>query len=222
MNPCPRCGTLDQVRTVRSILQNDVQHTTSVGTVRMHGRVSGSRAHMAGSMSQHFVVSSPLAKTLAGTVFLDPRYAGMTRNRASAPLTIVAWALPLIVAVVAAKLIGGSAGDLVTGALCFPVVLGIFTVPIGHLVTNRLDHAATAADLPKQHGRQRADQRGALFETLVYCGRDHLVYNPRTGAHFPPEETTGYLFHSIPEVEFIAVTDNLDDTPRPTDLPWQS
>lgn len=224
MRPCPRCGMLDQVRGLRAILQNDIRHSTSVGSVNLragqhftvtragdlfpsqHGRATTS---VRGSIVQHGIEGSVLAGTLAGTMFLDPRHAGLTRRRASTLLVLGAWAIPVLVGLLSHATTDGGSLDFLVSWIFLPTVAWVLVVPLARLIAQRLDEAATAADTPKQQGWQRAGQRAALWETLAYCGRDHLAYDPHSGAHFAPEGITGYLFHRIPEIEYIAQADQI-------------
>ncbi|WP_297611499.1 hypothetical protein [Nocardia sp.] len=213
---------LDQVRGLRAILQNDIRHSTSVGSINLQGRqrftvtragdlfpsqYGRATTTMRGSIVQHGLEGSALAGALAATTFLDPRHAGMTHRRASTLLLLGAWAIPAVAALLSYATTAGGFLDLLACWIFLPVFVWVLVVPLARLVAQRLDEAATAADIPKQQGRQRAGQRAALWETLAYCGRDHLAYDPRSGAHFPPEGITGYLFHQIPEGEYVAQTD---------------
>lgn len=198
MNPCPRCGMLDQVRAIRAIMQNEVRRTTFVGQIRLHGH----RGPLRGSMKQQIVQGNPLTDALGAVIFLEPRYADPTRDNRSVWLTLTAFAIPFAVAALGAGLLAHGFFGFILYVLIAPLMIGLITVPIIQFTTRRLDAAATAADSEKMRGRERGARRFALWESLSYCGRDHLVYDPRNGVSFPPESTTGYLFHSIPEAEF--------------------
>ncbi|QLY33724.1 hypothetical protein [Nocardia huaxiensis] len=229
MNPCPRCGLLDQARTIRAILQNDVRYSSSVSELHLGGTTSfdlkgkssgsvrssgsllpgaftsgtstmrgSSSTHMSGSMSQQGVESTGLAETLGDVEFLDRRYAYLTRHPLSTPLTVGTWALTALCLLLGLLVADGFFG-FVLGALCFPAVVGGIGVPLSRRIADHLDEEATASDQSKIEARGRAGLRVQVWETLVYCGRDHAVYNPRSGDWFAPEHTTDYLFRIIPE-----------------------
>jgi hypothetical protein len=190
--PCPRCGESDLSRATAAIVAAGTRRTESVQ--RSVGAVwtDDDVIPVTSSGTTSAVQQSELARILDFPAPEPPTglagCLGIGLLVAGAGLAVVTFAVTF--------LIGGALGDpwriivalavaVVLAAVvgCLPAAAGFAAVSVARNGRARWEtsHEAWGAARP-------------IADRLIYCGRDHVVYDPQNGAWMPPENAGPYCY----------------------------
>lgn len=179
---CPACGLTDQVRAVPGVVAAGT--TYRIGRVRLPGEreVADLPARAALGASKHLMSRTQLAVWLS---FPSRHYTPWTRNQGYLLLGLAAL-LHLVASLVIAM--GKFTGW--TEVLLAPFCLtGVFW-GVGLLLVLGA-YGARKRDVAEAPAREKAY---AVWESLCYCSRDNVAFEPGVDVTFHPHETREYIF----------------------------
>lgn len=179
---CPICSQSDQVSAVPGVVAAGT--TYRIGRVRMAGTRDIVDLPMAASLgaSKHLMSRTQLAVWLS---FPSRHFTAWTRNQGYILLGVAAL-VHLVVALVIAMGKDANWTEVLLAPFCLTGLFwgfGLLFV-LGSYGARKRDTAEAPARV----------QALAVWESLCYCARDNVAYEPGVGVSFHPSETREYIF----------------------------
>ncbi|WP_143078576.1 hypothetical protein [Nonomuraea pusilla] len=179
---CPVCAQTDQVVSVPGAVAAGT--TYRIGRVRLPGTREVADLPTAPSLgvSKHVMSRTQLAVWLS---FPSRHYTPWARNQGYILLGLGAL-VHLVVALVIAMGKDTNWGEVLLAPFC---LTGLFW-GLGLLLVLGA-HGARRRDVAEASAREKAL---AVWESLCYCPRDNVAFEPQVGVPFHPSETREYIF----------------------------